>query len=552
MIKIKFLLFTVFFILNTNVFSQDFDEDFFILDEIKRRNSILDTSNNFLGLRPNSISFFEKYSGSSYKNEKSFVFRIYPLIFLGKFNSKRPYGWGDFLLTPNVGIQNYLSLGFQFNFEFFKIDFKPELSYSQNKSYLGFSSDWPNSVLKNKFFHWNFGDFPERFGDSSLGQIWFGQSSISFFIKNMEVGMSTKNIWWGPSQFNSLSFSNNSKGFPKFFITSYKPLNTPFGAIEFSLISGKLKNSGFAPSQNTVLNNLYFKNQIDDWKYLNAVFFDYSPKWIPSIHLGFIRTFQVYSKQNGYSFNQLFPIFEGFQKKKFFKDGNSVLFDSNGRSQQMIVFGKLVLNKAKSEIYFELGRRDHAFNWRDYVLNPEHARGFIFGFFKLFPLNLSPNLLQIRGEITHQQESINRVVRYDSPGGFLSWHMHGQTRGFVNEGQGLGVGVGQGGNVQSLEFSLVKDFNKLGLKFERLENDLGFYYRSFYLPSENKSWVDLSLGLLYDKKVNNLFFNSKIQFIQARNYQWQLHSDSTPEFPKGLNLNSLLFQVSGIYFIKRK
>jgi hypothetical protein len=279
---------------------------------------------------------------------------------------------------------------------------------------------------------------------------------------------------------------------------------------------------------------------------------DYSPKWIPELHLGFVRTFQVYDSLRGNTFEDWFPVFEAFQKEKFFENGNSVAYDGNGRSQQFVIYGKYSIKKAKADVYFEYGRRDHALNWREYILNPEHARAYIFGFLKLVDLKSSGKFLQFRGEITHQQESINRIIRYLNPGGFASWHMHGIARGFTNYGQALGVGLGQGANAQTLEVSLVEGWSKLGLLFERLENDQGFYYLSYYTPSETKPWIDLSLGFLYDKQFNNLLLSSKLQLIHSNNYQWQMKSMSTPEFPKGENLTSVMAQVSLIYFWKKK
>lgn len=158
--------------------------------------------------------------------------------------------------------------------------------------------------------------------------------------------------------------------------------------------------------------------------------------------------------------------------------------------------------------------------------------------------------IQIRSEITHQQESINRTIRYGIQGG-SSWHTHTPTRGFGNYGQPLGVGIGTGSNVQTLEVSLVDGMDKMGIVFERLANNQDFYYKALLQNTERRPWIDLSLGLLYDKKFDNLLVSSKLQVIHARNYQWQLDPSSTPEFPKGENLTSVMGQVSLIYFWKK-
>lgn len=151
---------------------------------------------------------------------------------------------------------------------------------------------------------------------------------------------------------------------------------------------------------------------------------------------------------------------------------------------------------------------------------------------------------------------MNRYIRYGGASGGirggLSWHTHNPARGFVNFGQPLGVGIGTGSNVQTLELALVDGFNKKGLFFERLVNNQDFYYKALLQFTERKPWVDLSLGFIYDKQIQNLILGSKFQLIHARNYQWQLDSSSSIEFPKGQNLTSFLVQINAIYFWKNR
>jgi hypothetical protein len=235
-------------------------------------------------------------------------------------------------------------------------------------------------------------------------------------------------------------------------------------------------------------------------------------------------------------------------KEQFFEDGNSVTFDSDGADQQISVSLRWIIPKSKFEFYGEFGRRDHALNWREFILNPEHARAYLMGFKKLISLPKDGRFFQIKGEITHQQESVNRYIRYPGLGGGLTWHTHNPSRGFAKNGQALGVGIGVGSNVQTLEMAIVQNFNKFGLIFERLENHQDFYYKSQMQFTEHRPWIDLSVGFLFDKQWNNLLLSSKFQLINGINYQWQLHPNSTPDFPKGKNLFSLHAQTSLIYF----
>lgn len=538
--KSFFLLILFAFFFNES-FSQVFPVGFGNLQEKNRLDQLLDTTFKDRFVKSSSLFILDKINSE-------FILEVLPVYSISKVNSKRPYGANDYQLIPGVGFQQYLSTGFFAKWNFISLQLQPEFSFSQNNSYYGFPDSFSESIIEDKFFHWNNGDFPERFGEKAFFNSWWGQSRLAFGFGSFEIGASTQNIWWGPGQWNSLTFSNNAQGFAHFTFNTAKPAKTFLGYFETQLIMGKLNSSGFLPSQNSELNSNFAAPLSDDRRYLNALMVSYNPKWIPNIFLGFARTFQVYDSFKGNSFYDWFPVFEAFQKKIFFENGNTVDFDSNGRDQQMIIFGRYLIPKAKFEFYFEYGRRDHAFSWREFTLNPEHARAFILGFNKLFPSPIQNKIFKVRGEITQQQESINRLVRYSGEGGHFSWHMHKRARGFTNYGQGLGVGIGQGGNVQTLEISLVEEYDKFGVLFERLENNQGFYYRSFYESSENKPWIDFSLGFLYDKKFNNLLLSSKLQIIHARNYQWQLDPSSTPDFPKGKNLTSVLAQASLVYF----
>jgi len=528
-----------------------------VLEELERRNQlrVSDTMGGSFLLRPfitidsiyQVIENFDLPITIQNLNVKAL-----PFVNTTRALTCRPYGWADYGMIPNPGLQTYLSGGIQANYKFINFTFRPELVLAQNSGFSTSYDEMTTFQLQGRYRLWNAGDNPERYGDGVYFRPWWGQSKLTLQYGAFEIGGSTENIWWGPGQFNALTFSNNSQGFPHWTINTTKPAKTFLGNIEVQMIMGRLQNSGFAPSQNDELNDRFFIPFTGDSRYTNAITFSWNPKWVKGFYFGFSRTFQQYNANRGNSFYDWFPIFEGFQKKNFFDDGNSVDFDANGKDQTITLFGRLVVPKTKSELYFEYGRRDHAFNWREFILNPEHARAFIFGFNQLFEVPEWGKTIQIRSEVTHQQESINRTIRYPGISGEFTWHTHGIARGFVNYGQSLGVGIGTGSNLQTLEISLVDGMDKMGLLFERLANNQDFYYKALLQFTERKPWVDLSLGFLYDKQFNNLLLSSKLQFIHARNYQWQLDPASTSDFPKGKNLTSVMGQVSAIYFWNKK
>ncbi|MGY6521253.1 MAG: capsule assembly Wzi family protein [Mongoliitalea sp.] len=546
--KLIFFIFLVLIIGISTSYSQNLPSGYPVLEEKLRRDQLLQLGGNNTGflLRPINYNF----DSLSYSLQRNSRFTFLPVLTTTFFNSKRPYGPAPYGMIPNVGLANYLTGGVAFKNKFLSIQLQPELILAQNNPFNGSPNNWNDNLLSLRFWDWNFGDFPERFGSDTYSKFWWGQSKLAFRFGAFEFGASTQNIWWGPGQWNSLLFSNNARGFPHLTLNTHKPAKTFLGNFETQLLIGRLESSNLLPSQNNDWNQRFFRPLSSDWRYLNALLVSYSPKWLPNLNIGFGRTFQVYNESRGNNFDDWLPVFEAFQKERFFIDGNSVEFDANDRDQQVSIFTRYVVPKANAEVYFEFGRRDHALNWREFILNPEHARAYLFGFKKLVSLSDEKHL-QLRGEITHQQESVNRYVRYPGLRGYHSWHMHDTQRGFTNFGQPLGVSLGPGSNVQTIEVALVENFNKFGVLFERLENNQGFFNRAFGQQNEHRPWIDLSVGLLFDKQWDNLLLSSRLQFINGRNYQWQLHPDSTPEFPRGQNLFSVHSQVSLIYLFQK-
>ncbi len=543
------------------VCAQNLNAGYPVLEEFLRREQIkgdFDPGNsfqlrpfNFRMLRDSSVSGNEVrklLGGQKVEKSTSFQFGLLPIISSTEYNSKRPYGWGNKGLTPNVGFQTYLSAGIFASVGFLEVQLQPEFTFSQNKSYQGFSPDFSRRVIRDRFFYWNDGDNPERFQDN-YSRFWWGQSRVQLNFGGFALVASTENIWWGPGQFNSLIFSDNAEGFPHLKLQSNRPLKTPLGNFEGQIIMGRLENSFLDPSQDPGLNDRYFQEFEDDWRYLNGLSLTYNPVFLPNLFVGFNRTFQQYNEMKGDDFEDWFPIFEFFQKERFFENGNTVIFDSQGQDQQVSVSFRYMIPKAMFEIYTEFGRRDHAFNWREFILNPEHARGYLFGFQKLFKANRDNRFIQVRGELTHQQESVNRYIRYRGLDGNQTWHTHALARGFVNYGQTLGVGSGAGANVQTIEVSLIEGMDKMGVRFERLANHQDFFYRAFGQNDEKRPWVDLSLGLLYDKRWDRLILSAHSQFIYSQNYQWMSSGISTNEFPSGQNLFAFFAGLNLIYAI---
>jgi hypothetical protein len=452
--------------------------------------------------------------------------KLLPLSMGNQLGSGNPYPEGGKFLQAK-GYQQLISAGIYGSFGPLSIQLQPEFIFAQNSSYsTGFSKE--GGI-----------EYVEIFGNGAYSKLIPGQSSIRLNYGAFSLGASTENIWWGPGQYNSLLFSNNAFGFHHITLNTTKPAKTFIGSFEGQLILGKLEN--FTP---------FVRDGREDWRYVNGFTFSYQPKWIPGLFLGASRVFQQYSSYNNNTWAYYLPIFEPFQKVRLI-DPNSPDFDSTEyddrlQSQQLTGFVRLVIPKAKAEVYFEYGRRDHAVDWREFFLNPEHARAYLFGFKKLISLS-NKAFFQINGEILQQQESINILTRYGKIGD-KSWSSHGIRQGFTHHGQMLGPGVGPSSNVQTLETSWMKGVKKLGIRWERLNRHQDVYTKIFNDPSENGRWVDYSARLLADWQFDNLLVSTTTNFVYSLNNQWGLSEMSNPSFPKGKSSFMVVGQVNLIYF----
>lgn len=550
------------------LYSQTVPAGFPVLEEYLRREQLngkfgKDFSFNLRPINPgneysNLLEIGKSKEGDSIVSEndseiKRVNFRVLPLLSTTVYNNNRPLGWGNSGLKNGVGFQNLTSPGIFAKLFVLEIQLRPEFIFSQNKAFTGYSGGNSAEIDFLRFKYWNFGDNPERFTDDYNSKAYWGQSYASLNLGKLEMGFSTQNIWWGPGQFTGLIFSNNAQGMNHFYLKTKEPANIFIGNLEAQLIFARAEDSAVPPSQNENLNNIYFTPFSGDWRYINGLTLTYQPVFLPQLFIGFSRTFQQYNNDVGPELIDRIPVFQAFQKKELFENGNSVAYDTLAQDQQVSVSFRYVNVKAKFEVYAEFGRRDHAFDWREFILNPEHARAYLIGFSKLFQTGQREKLIQVRGEVIHQQESVNRYIRYPDEmlASSTSWHTHYQVRGFTNYGEAMGVGIGVGGNAQILEISQIKNLDKIGLLFQRIENQQDFYYRAFGQNSENKPWVDFSLGFIWEKQFDKLLVSANAQLTNGVNYQWQSSSNSTSDFASGENKLSLSSTFNLIYQIGR-
>jgi hypothetical protein len=460
------------------------------------------------------------------KDGKGFV-QLLPVTLIQQYNTHNPYGWNDGSLIPSTGYQTLFSAGFYAKYKFLSVQFRPEFVYAQNKAFDGFTQAGNEAKVWTAFYDvYNATDLPERFGASAYTKLLPGQSSIRLNFDPVSVGVSTENLWWGPGLRNSLLMSNTATGFLHATLNTTRPINTPIGSFEGQVVGGKLTWSGHSPlvlGQPGNQDKLY-KPKPNEWRYLSGLVFTYHPKWVPGLFLGFTRAYQAYQSDVGRSFNDYFPVFSGLSKVATYDPTSGLTGeDAKRRDQLTSVFARWYFTGAQAEVYFEYGKNDHNWDFRDLFLDPQHARAYIWGLKKIFKAGSRPNEhIQVSAEITELSSSANDIAIRRAG----IWYTHSQIRqGYTNNGEVLGAGIGPGSSLQSLDISWFSGLKRIGLQLERKQNNQDMYYKAVIYGELRRHWVDYSVGLSGDWDYKNFLFSAKMIYINQLNYQLKFKND---------------------------
>ena len=415
--------------------------------------------------------------------------QLLPINFLQKYNSHHPYGWNDGPLSFSKGYQFVGSGGVYLRLRNIHLTLRPDFFKTASDPYET-SADWGQRT-------------------SALSKLTLGQSSLRMDFGPLSLGVSNQNLWLGPGLYSSLLMSNNAQGFKHFNIGTNRPLKTPIGSFEFSVIGGTLKTI-----ENQFFEQSNLKTEIikPNTRYLNIFSFVYNPILFKNLYFGFNRAFQQFSQLNPssnlnkYYFISLQPLF-----RNNYRDDNLAI------DQLLSGHVKLLFPKQHSEIYFEYGWNDGSSNLRDLTLELAHSAASIFGFKKLTYIKTNTYLL-IEAEATKMAQSPGYLQRNAG-----NWYIHGLiNEGYTNENQIMGAGSGVGNNLQTIALSYNKGWTKYGIKFQHISHDpirMISNWQDLYLGKVD--WQDFSYGLILKQKRNHFLFNLNIEWVNSKNYLWQ-------------------------------
>ncbi|AWW33024.1 hypothetical protein DN752_02245 [Echinicola strongylocentroti] len=471
--------------------------------------------------------------------------KMLPEIIKGQYNSNYAFGINDGAMIPNTGLQTLISAGVYLKYGRWSLQFQPELVTAQNLPFQGFPEEHWGSTWE-QYYEWlNTADIVERYGHYAYVEYLLGQSHIKYNYKNLAIGISSENIWWGPGKRNSLLMSNNAPGFLHATLETTKPFETNIGRFEGQLIAGKLNNSGYLPPGSDYRfrqTPLYVPKPDEDDRYLAGITLNYQPKWLPGLTLGYSSVSQMYWRDMD-SFDDFLPIFNGGKRP-----ADVVDLDAMQRNQLSAGYFRWASPGKLFEFYGEYGTNGNSKTFREMFMYPDLNRAFTLGFTKYIQLKDPDTYLGVQFETTQTGQSVRENILAKK-----SWYTHPYVRhGYTNNGQVMGAGNGPGSNVIFAEVSWNRNFTKLGFQFERIVYNNDFYYKRFEVIKDwRRKYVDLVPSLVADWQVYRFLVSAKVQYVNTLNYKWYLeNSDDGTYWVPGLDKNTFVGHLSLMYLLK--
>lgn len=441
------------------------------------------------------ISYQGKAEGDYYK--------ILPVFLHISYNSKFAHGFNDGYLWQGRGFNQSVSLGVHGRVGRVEYTLAPILNYSENKNYNLRSDYGSNSEFQNRFTTGI--DYVMQYGNGSFSELYLGQSEIAYSHPKFRVSLGTTNTFWGPAIFNQTLMSNNANGFPNLRIGSNTPWQTKAGSVEMQWVFGITKESDY-----------FNDDPEDDHRVFNGFVFGYKPEFFPGLTVSLQRSMQLQDRDRD-SWSDYFILFTDFLRTSQQGSDGSV----NESADQIFSFGLDWRSSSDDfKVYMEWVRGDFASHVPDFLEQPEHNAGYVWGFVKQFKFHES-RLIQLVFE--NANLAVWETGRVRSSG---SLYQHSQiTQGYTNNGQVLGAGIGPGSSFHAVNISYRNKKQSLNFEFFRTRyNDDAYYLRLFeevgstqdiqyYLGLHWKDWlgnVEYQIGSGVGIRDNYLFENRKV------------------------------------------
>jgi len=341
------------------------------------------------------------------------------------YNSGFAFGNNDGAVWRGRGATVALSAGITGRWGPLTVQLQPMVFQAENRTFaLMPHTDTVASAFADPMRPANI-DRPQRFGDGAYGHLDPGQSTVRLDVAGVTAGFSTANMWWGPMSEWPFMLSNNAAGIPHVFFGSAAPIDVWIGKVHGRILYGRLEQSDWATPRAGVPGS----------QFVSGVVASFRPRGITGLEIGAARLFEISWPEGGPGRKELLKPLESFLKKYLEGDPDRIE-NSSSDNQLASAFLRWVLPESGFEIYAEIGREDHSWDSRDFLLEPEHQTTGGLGMRKAWRRS-DGGMSGVTVELFDMDPPL--LNRHRAQDGKYSHHI-GATQGHTNRGQVLGAG----------------------------------------------------------------------------------------------------------------
>ncbi len=392
--------------------------------------------------------------------DRSIQFKIYGPEWYNSYNTAAPYGQNDGALWQGKGYNTSLTAGARLEGFGFEVTVKPQVSFSQNKSF-----ELMPAVSDSEYSYFQSGiDLPQRFGDDSFWTFDWGDTEIRYTWKNLTAGFGTQSPWLGPAWLNPMLGSNNAATYPKVDLGLRKTavhlpwLGWYIGDVEGRIWVGRLEESD------------YFDNNSDnDYRLLNGISLSFAPAFIPGLTVGVNRIFLTdWAVHNLKYIGRLFTLS---------RSNGSQVGTGEDEDQKVALFADWKFDKVGAEFYGEIGFDD---------FSPDQKSDFFRTAVYTAGVKQSIPILQcvqkylgnLRSEFIFEWNNFEMSQDYQLD--FITYtgfYSHGLiSQGYTQKGQILGAGTGYHGNSIFVNYRFFYKYGMISFFYQRFCPDNNYIY----------------------------------------------------------------------------
>jgi len=436
-------------------------------------------------------------SAVSYEQDRSKQYmRWLPIYSYSSYNTEYAYGYNDGALWQGNGFNQSMLFGAQGRFGSFEWTLAPQILYTQNTDF-DLREDYGSRPPYQDRFTSGI-DYVKRFGDEAITRVRLAQSELAYKVAGWRISLNNQNSIWGPALYNPTMMSTHAAAFPNLRIGSEVPWTTRAGRVEMQWIFGMTEESEY-----------FNEDPSDDRQVYNAIVLGYEPHFFPGFSLSLKRMMRMLDKdrENNWDYIPLVTDFFRFSQV----DDEGVVFE---RADQMIAVGfDWRIPEVDGRVYLDWVRGDFASDVPDFITQPEHNAGWVWGMVKNFPLR---NQASIRFNFEQANYAGWETARLRASG---SIYAHGQVRqGYTNQGQLLAGYIGPGSTNHSLTVTYLGLDAMMGFEYYRTRFNDDVYYLSLYNIIGNYQDIEHYLALSFGKQIGRLDFRGTAGVAIRDNY----------------------------------